>query len=438
MYAYSGLNDRLQETVNGVTTTFTMDLNTGLTQALSDDTNTYICGVGRIAQVNTQTEHFLGDALGSVRQLTDANGAITYARAYDPYGVVTSTLGLSQTIYAYTGEIYGDSTQLTYLRSRFYASNTGRFLTRDTWMGDHDNPLSLNRWNYTNANPVNFIDPSGKAPSDSGGYPRHCQSMPTKAEYAACVLRFFKLEPLDPNDIGKFIMGDQGCYAGPTQYRAPGYIEGFNAGHNTPFALSKTWFGWEVVYDFATLQRQSFTYTSFWGHGEDTSLGISASQYVGIVNGFKTSVGKEGQLYNINGDYGGISESWNLGASLYIGAGGGYFESQTDPLIRGGIVYVGLSVGGGYFLDFGYRLNNYTPWGYQGQQFPPRNYDLGNGVIDLGAMMSDIRSGYNSPLEEYGGAGVYYTQAYRVYQAGLAAKYVFAYQALRYQQVIGW
>ena len=89
-YAYNGLGDRLRETVNGVTTTFTMDMNIGLTQALSDGANTYIYGVGRIAQINTGTEYFLGDALGSVRQLTDASGTITYARAYDPYGVVTS------------------------------------------------------------------------------------------------------------------------------------------------------------------------------------------------------------------------------------------------------------------------------------------------------------------------------------------------------------
>ena len=33
-YVYNGLGDRLQETVSGQTTTFTMDLNIGLTQAL--------------------------------------------------------------------------------------------------------------------------------------------------------------------------------------------------------------------------------------------------------------------------------------------------------------------------------------------------------------------------------------------------------------------
>lgn len=106
-YSCNGLNDRLPETVNSSTTTFTMDLNAGLTQALSNGTNTYIYGVGRIAQINTDTEYFLGDALGSVRQMTNAAGTITYARAYDPYGVVTSTSGSSQSAYAFTGESYG-------------------------------------------------------------------------------------------------------------------------------------------------------------------------------------------------------------------------------------------------------------------------------------------------------------------------------------------
>ena len=130
-YQYNGLNDRLQETVNGSTTTFTMDLNAGLTQALSDGTNTYLYGNGRIAQVNTTTEYFLNDALGSVRQLTSSSGAVTYARTYDPYGVVTSTSGASQSAFAYTGEYWGDSTELLYLRARQYSPSIGRFLTSD-------------------------------------------------------------------------------------------------------------------------------------------------------------------------------------------------------------------------------------------------------------------------------------------------------------------
>jgi YD repeat-containing protein len=40
-YAYNGLGDRLQQTVDGVPTNYTLDLNARLTQVLSDGTNTY-------------------------------------------------------------------------------------------------------------------------------------------------------------------------------------------------------------------------------------------------------------------------------------------------------------------------------------------------------------------------------------------------------------
>ena len=168
-YAYNGLGDRLRETVNDVTTTFTMDLNTGLTQALSDGANTYIYGNGRIAQVNSSgTEYFLGDALGSVRQLTNASGVITNTKAYDPYGVVTSSSGSSSTVYGYTGEFASNS--LVYLRARHYAADMGRFLTRDTLEGNEYIPMSYNLWNYVQSNPVNYTDPSGHDKCLSGEY----------------------------------------------------------------------------------------------------------------------------------------------------------------------------------------------------------------------------------------------------------------------------
>jgi RHS repeat-associated protein len=148
--------------VNGNTTNYTLDLNTGLTQVLTDGTNQYLYGVGRIAQVNTTTEYFLGDALGSVRQLTDATGEITLAKSYQPYGEMLSSVGSSVSPFAFTGE-QQDVSGLTYLRARYYSSGDGRFTSKDTWMGDYNSPLSLNRWNYTNGNPINFTDPSGNS-----------------------------------------------------------------------------------------------------------------------------------------------------------------------------------------------------------------------------------------------------------------------------------
>ena len=161
-YRYNGLNDRLQEIVNGSTTTFTMDLNTGLTQALSDGTYTYTYGLGRIAQYDTTAEYFLGDALGSVRQLTDAQGQITLAKAYNPYGEVTQSAGAGQSRHGYTGEYQHSG--LVYLRARHYAPSMGRFLSRDTWAGEYNRPGSLNRWGYVEGNVVNLTDPTGHDP----------------------------------------------------------------------------------------------------------------------------------------------------------------------------------------------------------------------------------------------------------------------------------
>lgn len=157
---YAGLGDRHQMVVDGVTTNYTLDLAAGLTQVLANGTNTYLYGNGRIAQTGSTTEYFLGDALGSVRQLADPNGAVTLTQSYAPYGDVVSSVGTSQTDYAFTGEM-GDASGLTYLRARYYAPQDGRFISRDTWNGVYERPLSLNRWGYVEENPVTYIDPTG-------------------------------------------------------------------------------------------------------------------------------------------------------------------------------------------------------------------------------------------------------------------------------------
>lgn len=158
-------SDRVSQTVNDVTTNYLLDLASPLTQVLSDGTNTYVYGIDSIAQVNgTVLAYFLTDGLGSVRQLVDSNGNIILAKSYQPYGTQASSAGSGSSSYGFTGEM-ADPTGLIYLRARYLAPNDGRFLTRDSWSGDYDRPLSLNRWNYVEGDPVNLTDPSGKYPS---------------------------------------------------------------------------------------------------------------------------------------------------------------------------------------------------------------------------------------------------------------------------------
>ncbi len=73
----------------------------------------------------------------------------------------TSDTPQQRRLHPNTGE-QTDPSGMVYLRSRYYTPNDGRFNTRDTWMGDYNIPLSLNRWMYVEGNPVNYVDPEGQ------------------------------------------------------------------------------------------------------------------------------------------------------------------------------------------------------------------------------------------------------------------------------------
>jgi len=163
-YGYNGTGDRLRQTVNGVTTSYTLDLVAGLTQVLEDGMETYLYGNGRIAQYDSEAQYFLGDALGSVRQMVNAAGQVNLAKGYQPYGSTQSSAGEAVTSYGFTGE-WADNTGMIYLRARYYAPQTGRFTTRDTWGGIFSQPMSYNRWLYAYANPIVYSDPSGRSAS---------------------------------------------------------------------------------------------------------------------------------------------------------------------------------------------------------------------------------------------------------------------------------
>ena len=47
------------------------------------------------------------------------------------------------------------------LRARYLNPNTGRFWTMDSYEGSQSDPLSLHKYLYCHANPVNRLDPSG-------------------------------------------------------------------------------------------------------------------------------------------------------------------------------------------------------------------------------------------------------------------------------------
>jgi RHS repeat-associated protein len=166
LFNYNGDGARLRQVIAGVPTTYTQDLAVPLPVVLQSKTGVnamqyvYALGTRPLAQYGSSWEYLLADALGSVRQIVAANGNVTLAESYEPYGSVLTSTGVASSIFAYAGEQI-DTSGLIYLRARYMQPTLGIFLARDPWSGDVMRPSSMNGWNYTEGNPINAVDPSG-------------------------------------------------------------------------------------------------------------------------------------------------------------------------------------------------------------------------------------------------------------------------------------
>lgn len=160
-FSYSGLGDRLEQTVNGTAIDYTLDLNAGLTQVLNDGTNAYLYGDSRIGEEQPGGwEYHLVDALGSVRQLSDNSASISASQSFDPFGTILGQTGTVSTNFAFAGE-WRDASSLMDLRARYLDTKQGRFITFDPAQGNIYAPQRSNRWTYAMNNPILLKDPSG-------------------------------------------------------------------------------------------------------------------------------------------------------------------------------------------------------------------------------------------------------------------------------------
>jgi len=269
---------------------------------------------------------------------------------------------------------------------------------------------------YVEGNPVHRVDPTGH----NWQPPDWCQAMPTKGLYEYCILQRYKLEPISIFEMGKTVKGQPGCYSGPTEYRAPGYLEGSEKHWLGMLPFLGVTGGKEVVYDFATMQRSKFSFVG--GTVSDGLAGVGAALYVGKVLGFRTDK-------SINEGYRGESFSGQVGISFDVILGGaigrGVFVSESDIRLRGKTLYLAGSISGDFVegIDLSGSWVNYEP-----TTNDPVSYDVdGDGIVEGKAKLySDISSGIGSP---WAGPGLF--SPFRIYGRYLAEKYVAAYEELR-------
>lgn len=168
-HAYEPTGARISTTVNGVTTKYINDINNNLSRVLEERNSSgnllanYIYGNGLISQYRSGLlSCYHADGLGSIRALTNATGAITDAYNYDAFGNIITKTGSSTNNFLFAGEQFDSEANQYFLRARYYIPGIGRFSSTDPYKGDELNTITLNKYIYGNADPVNNIDPSGQ------------------------------------------------------------------------------------------------------------------------------------------------------------------------------------------------------------------------------------------------------------------------------------
>jgi RHS repeat-associated protein len=180
-YAYDGDGNRTGQTVTGSvygsvygTYEYIYDINRGLPNLLVEkngagNINQYTYAGRVLSRTGPEGQIFYHqDGLGSITLITDTDGEPLNRYEYDAFGSPRSVWETVYNPFLFTGEPY-DSNGLIFLRARYYDPATGRFLSKDTYLGTLNDPLSQNLYAYVGNNPVLYVDPSGHSAICQGG-----------------------------------------------------------------------------------------------------------------------------------------------------------------------------------------------------------------------------------------------------------------------------
>ena len=162
-FVYNADGLRVQKTVNGVVTKYTLHgKNVVHMTSGTDELHFFYDAQNRPAMVvyNGTAYAYVKSLQGDVIAILDAAGNVVVSYVYDAWGApigksgsMAETLGTVQP-FRYRGYVFDEETGLYYLRSRYYNPGWGRFVNADAL-------IDQNLYSYCKNSPMQFHDPSG-------------------------------------------------------------------------------------------------------------------------------------------------------------------------------------------------------------------------------------------------------------------------------------
>ena len=177
-FVYNADGLRVQKTVNGVATKYTLHgKNVVHMTSGTDELHFFYDAQNRPAVVvyNGTAYAYVKSLQGDIVAILNENGNTVVSYGYDAWGAplwctgeLAETLGKAQP-FRYRGYVFDEETGLYYLRSRYYNPGWGRFVNADVLIGA-GKLLSHNFFAYCANAPVSFSDKHGQTRENSFFY----------------------------------------------------------------------------------------------------------------------------------------------------------------------------------------------------------------------------------------------------------------------------
>jgi RHS repeat-associated protein len=179
-YTYNDQGYRTSKTINGVTTTYTLQDDKVIYETdgsygilYSYDYDGSLIGFNYDTVINDSIEglnfFYVTNQSGDITHILNSSGVSVIEYIYDAYGNILNvliatgyTLVAARNPYTFKGYRYESEINMYYLNSRYYNPEIGRFLNADGLLGEVGNVQSTNMYAYCANNPVMHIDPTGE------------------------------------------------------------------------------------------------------------------------------------------------------------------------------------------------------------------------------------------------------------------------------------